>query len=120
MTNVKPVLSIFIASPLADTEPPGQSRSYLLRSGRRDPALRRPLLRPAPLTATRSPTPLHYRRFQPHPDQLQDRPVHNPHANARQELAVWNRIKIAFQVRVIHHLIPGLYVAADLRQRLVR
>src|SRR5690349_7270506 len=41
------------------------------------PALWRPLLWPAPFTASALPlTPLHYRRFQPHPDQLST-PVEN-------------------------------------------
>ena len=33
--------------------------------------------------------------------------------------AVWNTIQIAFQVRVIHRLIPGLDMPAYLLQRLV-
>ena len=91
------------------------------QQGRGYPALRRPFLRPAPLTASAlSLIPLHYGRFQPHPDQLQDRAVHHPHAYACQKLGVRYRIKIAFQVRVIHRLIPGLQMAAYLLQRLVR
>jgi site-specific DNA recombinase len=57
---------------------------YLLRSGSRHSALRRPLLWPAPLTASaRSLLALHYRRLQPHPDQLQNRPVRDPGAQTR-------------------------------------
>src|ERR1051325_2155332 len=45
------------------------------------PALWRPLLWPAPVTASALPlTPLHCRRFQPHPDQLQNRSVNAPGA----------------------------------------
>ena len=40
-------------------------------------------------------TPFHHRRFQPHPDQLRDRTVHNPYADARRQFRVWNRIEIA-------------------------
>ena len=51
-----------------------------VRQQRRDyPALWRSLLWPAPFTASALPLALlHYRRFQPHPDQLQNRPVHDP------------------------------------------
>ena len=58
--------------------------------------------------------------LQPHPDQLQHRPVHDPHAQARHQLVVRNRIEVALQVRVVHRLIPGLQVTAYLLQRLVR
>jgi site-specific DNA recombinase len=57
---------------------------YLLRSGRHYPTLWRSLLWPAPFTASALPLiPFHYRRLQPHPDQLQNRPVHDPCAQAR-------------------------------------
>ncbi len=94
---------------------------YLLRRGSSYPALWRSLLRPAPFAASTLPlTPFHDWRFQPHPDQLQNRSVHNPHAHTRQKLGVRDRIKIALQVRVIHNLIPGLQMTAYRLQRLVR
>src|ERR1044071_2256706 len=66
---------------------PGQIRVGQQR--RAYPALWRPLLWPAPVPASALPlTPLHYRRFQPHPDQLQNRSVHDPGAYARQKLRV--------------------------------
>ena len=34
--------------------------------------------------------------------------------------AVWNTIQIAFPIRVVHRLIPGLYMTTYLLQRLVR
>src|SRR5205807_2526801 len=88
-----------------ETRPPfkqwGQCQYRLANKGEANPALWRPLLGPAPLTASiLSFPPLHYRRFQPHPDQLQNRTVHNPGAQTRQKLRVRNRIEIAFQVRV--------------------
>src|ERR1035438_4173710 len=50
------------------------------------PALWRPFLRPAPFTASALLlTPLYYRRLPPHPDPLQDRAVHHPHAHTRSE-----------------------------------
>jgi site-specific DNA recombinase len=93
---------------------------YLLRTGSSYPALWRALLRPAPLTTSALPlAPFYNWRRQPHPDQLQDRSVHHPHAYTRHQLRVRNRIKIAFQVSVIHHAIPGLYMTAYFRQCLV-
>jgi len=57
---------------------------YLLRSGRYHSALRCPLLRTAHLRcAALVLRRFHYRRLQPHPNQLQDLPVRDPHAQAR-------------------------------------
>src|SRR5215469_10311666 len=97
-----------------------RTENYLLCKGRGYPALWRSLLRPAPLAAS-APllTPFHNWRLQPHPDQPHDRPVHDPHAYTRQKLGVWNRIEIAFQVRVTHDLIPGLQMTAYLLERLM-
>src|SRR6516225_9915838 len=54
---------------------------YLLRSGSRYPALRRSLPRPVPFATSAPPlTPFDDWRLQPHPNQHQDRPVHDPHA----------------------------------------
>src|SRR6266852_8336420 len=53
------------------------------------PTLWRSLLRPAPFITSALPLlPFYDWRLQPHPDQLQDRPVHDPHAYARQKLTV--------------------------------
>jgi len=81
--NIQPYATHVNPYPIsAEMAAAAQIRSYLLRSGSRYPALRRPLLWPAPFTAsTLLLAPLHYGRFQPHPDQLQDRTVHHPHAH---------------------------------------
>src|SRR5260370_23656059 len=71
------------------------------------PTLRRSFLRPVPYTASPPPpTLLPHRPLQPHPAQLQDRPVRDPHAQTRQALSVGDRIEIARLYRVIHTTIP--------------
>ena len=88
---------------------PQPSPHYLLHSGRHHSALRRSLLRTAHLRlAALLLRRFHHRRLQPHPNQLQDLSVRDPHAQARLQLVVRNRIEVALQVRVIHRLIPGV------------
>src|SRR5436309_6536385 len=91
---------------------------------RDDPSLWRSLLRPAPLLPAAAAFTLgafflHHRSLQPHPDQLQYRPIcySIPHTGLQSVLR--NRIEVPFQVRVIHRLIPGLHLPAYLLQRLV-
>src|SRR5712691_471287 len=61
-----------------------------------------------------------HRRFQPHSNQLQHVPICYSHSQTCHQPLVWNRIKVALQVRVIHRLIPGLHMPAYLLQRLMR
>jgi site-specific DNA recombinase len=84
-------------TPMAQSGP-----SYLLRSDRNYPTLRRPLLIPAPPPASASSRPLLHRRFQPHPDQSQHAPVRHAMPDARQQLLVRDRIEGT------HHTLPTL------------
>jgi site-specific DNA recombinase len=73
-----------------------QSPGYLLRSGRHHTALGSPLARPTPLSRLALALRLYHRAFQPHPDQLQNTPVHHSHAHTSHKLVVRNRIEVAF------------------------
>src|SRR6266446_4500489 len=57
--------------------------------------------------------------FQPAAEQVEDRPVCDPHTHTGHELVVRYRVEVPLEVRVIHRLIPGLEVAAYLCQSLV-
>src|SRR6266568_2105002 len=61
-----------------------------------------------------------HRRFQPHSDQPQHAPICYSHSQTCHQPLVWDRIKVAFQVRVIYRLIPGLHMPAYLLKRLMR
>ena len=92
-----------------------------VRQHRRDhPTLRCPLIRPAQfIRAVRPRSRLCYTSLQPHANQFQYFAIHHPYAHACHQPFVRNRIEITFQVRVIHHLIPGLKVTTYLFQRLM-
>ena len=107
-------------SPAPEGSGPRIVPSYLLRSGGNYSSLGRPLPDPSHLRlATLASRRLHDWRLQPHPDQFQHRPIRNAHPQTRHQLLVRYRVKVALQVCVIHRLIPSLYVAAYLRQRLM-
>src|SRR5207248_137343 len=86
---------------------------------RNHPALGSTLARAIPSPRLALATRFHDWTLQPHPDQLEHTPVHYSHAHTSQKLVMRNRIEIAFQVRVIHRLIPGLDMPLYLLQRLV-
>src|ERR1035437_6492088 len=90
---------------------------HVTEQRRNHPALGTPLARPTPALRLALLTRLYDWGLQPHPDQLEDAPVHHAHAHASQKLLVRNRIEVAFEVRVIHRLIPGLHMTAYLLQR---
>src|SRR5712691_9640217 len=77
-------------------------------------ALGSPLAGTIPLSRLTLAFRLYYRALQPHPDQLEHTPVHHSHAHASQKLVVRNRIEVAFEVRIVHRLIPSLNMAAYL------
>src|SRR5664279_88171 len=105
--------------PHAPQQPPTAQPDpcYLLRSGRHHPALGTPFAGPTPSLRLALLPRLYDWGLQPHPDQLEHTPVHHAHAHASQKLVVRNRIEVAFQIRVIHRLIPGLHMPAYLLQR---
>src|SRR5947207_2226828 len=91
---------------------------------RDDPSLWCSLLRPAPLLPAAAAFTLgafflHHRSLQPHPDQFLYRPIGYSIPHTGLQFVMWNRVEVPFQVRVIHRLIPGLYLPAYLLQRLV-
>src|SRR5664280_754877 len=84
---------------------------------RNHPALGSPLAGPTPSLRLALLSRLYDWGLQPHPDQLEHTPVHHSHAHASQKLVVRNRIEVAFEICVIHRLIPGLDMPAYLLQR---
>src|ERR1019366_4652122 len=92
---------------------------HVTEQRRNHPALGTPFAGPTPSLRLALLTRLYDWGLQPHPDQLKHTPVHHAHAHASQKLVVRNRIKVAFQIRVIHRLIPGLDMPAYLLQRLM-
>ena len=62
----------------------------------------------------------HHRRFEPLPNQSQDRAIHHAHPHARDKLIVRNAVEVAGQVRVIHRRFAFLQVLVDDAQRVVR
>src|ERR1039458_5493531 len=90
---------------------------HVTEQRRNHPALGTPFTGPTPSLRLALPPRLYDWGLQPHPDQLEHTPVHHAHAHASQKLVVRNRIEVAFQIRVIHRLIPGLHMPAYLLQR---
>ena len=58
-------------------------------------------------------------RLEPHPDQLQHAPVHDPLLHAGHQLLVGDGVEVRLQVRVVHFPPPLLEVLLDLLQRIV-
>src|SRR5215471_10762632 len=80
----------------ADSELLGQTRSYLLRSGRHHSPLRGPYLRLRPRSFLRDPRP------QPFADQAEDPAVRNPVLEKRQHPSMIEVVEKATNVRVQH------------------
>src|SRR5207249_2168816 len=68
------------------------------QQGRDDSSLRRAFCASAHLRRSAIALLLHNRRFQPHPDQLDHRSVSNTLAYTSQQLPMWNRIEVPFQI----------------------
>src|ERR1019366_442851 len=92
---------------------------HVAEQRRNHPALGTPLAGATPSLRLALLTRFYDWGLQPHPDQFEHTPVHHAHTHASQKLVVRNRIEVAFQIRVIHRLIPGLHMPAYLLQRLM-
>ena len=100
------------------SENPGNNRPYLLRSGSDHAALRRPLLRTAPLRPPVVVTLLD-RSVEPQPNQVQHRPICHPPLDTLQQLVVRDRVEIGLHVRVVHLAIPMPKILLNFLQGLV-
>ena len=81
-------------------------RSYLLRSGSHDSALRRATTASLPTADPRFAVlvPFRDRNLQPHLDQMQHVPIDNPPSHALHKLGMRNGIKVLRQIGV-HHIV---------------
>jgi site-specific DNA recombinase len=99
-----------------------EGRSYLLRTGRRHPALR---CSPGRLlSATHPPMSplvgLFDRRLQPHPNQMQHLPIADAPCHARHQLRVRNRIEVLRQIGVDYFGVPLIDRLVDRSNRIER
>ena len=110
------------SSPRDHSNSAEDDRSYLLRTGTDDTALRRPPRAPLPTAHVSLPLgiPLLDRRCQPHLEQVQQMPVHHAAGHTLQQLLVRNRVEILRQVRVDHVRVAVAQRGVDCSNRLRR
>jgi hypothetical protein len=63
---------------------------------------------------------LHHRRLQPHADQFRNRTVRDPHLKACHQLVMGDRVKVSFQISVIHSHKPLFQIVPNTGKRLMR